>query len=231
MVVGVEAKAGDGVGDDALTCEGDVVGTLEELFLGVGVLHKMGTVACEFRSESGAFEAGQPKSSRRDGRVRSSDHLKLKVGDDGVEGDGRVLEECTSAEAAHLLRAKEGEDDGTGGSWAGGKKSGEGKYGSGAGGVVVGAVVDDVGRRIRWVRFCYPEVVKVGGKQDNFIGISGSAKDADGIPCFGAGGVFHAGETLLETRREGGGESALLEIGTVIATGFESEGLELRGGE
>lgn len=88
MVVGVEAEAGDGVGDDALTCEGDVVGTLEKLLFGVGVLHKMGAVACEFRTESGAFEAGQPECSRRDGRVRSSDHLKLKVGDDGVEGDG-----------------------------------------------------------------------------------------------------------------------------------------------
>lgn len=60
----------------------------------------------------------------------------------------------------------------------------------------------------------------MGRKQDDFIGICGSSKDADGVPCFGTGGVFHAGETLLETRREGGGERALLEIGTVVATGF-----------
>lgn len=55
------------MGDDALTCEGDVVGTLKKLLLGVWILHKVGAVAYEFSTECGAFEAGEPECSGRDG--------------------------------------------------------------------------------------------------------------------------------------------------------------------
>ena len=36
VVVLVQAEAGDGVGDDAFACEGDVVGPLEEILAGWG---------------------------------------------------------------------------------------------------------------------------------------------------------------------------------------------------
>lgn len=142
-----------------------------------------------------------------------------------------MLEECSGSETAHLLGTEECEDDGSGRSRASGEELGQGEDCSGAGGVVVGSVVDYVSCRIGRVRFCYPQMVEVGGKQDNFIGICCSSEDADSVPGFDAGGVFHVGEALLETRWEGGGERAFLEEGTVVATGFETAGLKLSGGE
>src|ERR1017187_2877604 len=111
VVVLVQAVAGDGLGDDSLAGEGEVVGALEEVLGGVRVGDEAGTVAGEFRAEVGAIEAGEPEHTRRDGRIGAADHLEFQGGDAGGERDGRMREEGGVAEAANLLRAEQREDD------------------------------------------------------------------------------------------------------------------------
>ena len=233
MVVGVETEAGDSVGDDALTGEGYVVGALEELLLGVGVLDEVCTVSGELGAEGGALIAGEPKGSGGDGGVGTADHLELEVRDDIGERCGWCGQEGASAEAADLFGAEEGEDNGAFGAGAGGEDVGEGEDGGGAGGVVVGTVVDEIGFGFGGVGFCYAEVVEVGGEEDDLVlefGV-GAGEDGDGVPGLFAGRVFEAGEALLEAVGDGVGQRGFLEVGAGGAARFEAEGLELGGGE
>src|ERR1035437_6421188 len=100
MVILVQPVAGDGLGDDALACEGDIVGALEEVLLGVRIGEDGGSVFDEFGTEVGAVVAGEPESSWGNGRVGAADHLELKVRDNGGERHGRTLEEAGVAESA-----------------------------------------------------------------------------------------------------------------------------------
>ena len=145
VVVGVQAEAGDGVGDDALLGEGVVVGALEEFLVGVGIVDEAGAVFGEFGAEVGAVEAGEPESAFGDEWVWAADHLEFEVGDDAGKRDRWVLEEGRVAEAAQFFGSEEGEDDGAFGSGAVGDGVHEGEDGGGAGGVVVSAVVDQIG--------------------------------------------------------------------------------------
>jgi hypothetical protein len=228
VVVLVEAVAGDGLGDDALLGECVVVGATEELLGGMGIGDEVRAVFCELGAEVGAVEAGEPESAGGDGGVGAADHLELEVGDDGVEGDGGMGEEGAVAEAAHLLGAEEGEDDGAPGARAAGEDVREGEDGGGAGGVVVGSVVDGVAGCVGGAD---AEVVQVGGEEDDFVGCAGSAQDADGVPGLFAGCVFEAGDSLLGAGGQRVGERGFLHEGAVVSSGFEAEGLELGGGE
>ncbi len=229
MVIGVEAEAGDGVRDDTLASEGDIVGALEELLLGVRVLDEVGTLFGELGPESGALVAGEPESSGRDGGVGAADHLEFQVGDDVGEWSGRGGEEGAGAEPTNLFRAEEGEDYGAFGAGAGCEDVGEREDGGRARGVVVGTVVDEVGVGLGGVGFGYAEVVEVGGEEDNLaleFGV-GAGEDGDGIPGLLVGRVFEAGEALLEPLGEGIGERGFLEVGAGGATGLKAKGLEL----
>ncbi len=141
VVVLVQSVAGDGLGDDTLLCQRIVVRALEEMLRRVRVVDQVGAVFGELGAEVGAVEAGEPERSGGDGRVGTADHLELEVGDDAGEWDRRMREKGAVAEAAKLLRAEEGEDDGAARARAGGEDVGQRKDGGGAGGVVVGAVV------------------------------------------------------------------------------------------
>lgn len=103
VVVLVQAEAGDGVCDDALTGESDVVGALEELLLGVWIVDQVCTMFGEFRAEVGALVAGEPEGSGRDGGIGAADHLKFQVGDDAGEWCRRMREEGACAESANLF--------------------------------------------------------------------------------------------------------------------------------
>ena len=89
-----------------------VVRAPEEMLRRVRVVDQVGAVFCELGAEVGAVEAGKPERSSGDRRVRTADHLELEIGDDAGERDGRMREKGAVAEAAKLLRAEEGEDDG-----------------------------------------------------------------------------------------------------------------------
>ncbi len=160
------------MGDDALTSEVDVVGALEEHLFGVWVFDEVGTVVREFWAEIGALEAGKPEGAVGNGGVVATDHFELKVGDNAGERDGRVLKEGAGAEASEFLRAEEGEDDSATGAWAGGQEMGEGEDRGGSGGVVVGAVVDDVAIFSRGAvdgGRGDAEVVEMGGEEDDLV--------------------------------------------------------------
>lgn len=103
MIVGVQAEAGDGLGDDAFEGEGEVVGALEEELFGVGVGDKVGAVTGELGTEVGALVAGKPEGAGGDGGIGAADHFELEVGDDAGEGDGRVVEKGSVAVATDLF--------------------------------------------------------------------------------------------------------------------------------
>lgn len=191
VIVLMEAEAGDGLGDDALASEGDVVGALEEVLFGVGVVDEVGAVFGEFGAEVGALVAGEPEGAFGDGGIWTADHFKFEIGDDSVERNGRVSEEGARAEAAELFGAEEGEDDGPAGTGTGGEDVGEGENGGGAGGIVVGAVVDEVG--VGGGCSGYAEVIEVRGEEDDVVGIGGAAEDGDGVPCLFAWSVLEFG--------------------------------------
>lgn len=228
--------------DDALAGKGDVVGADKELLVRVGVVDEWGAVAGKGGAEVGTIEAGEPEESGWDSGVGAADHFELEVGDDGGEGHGRVREEGVIAEAAELFGAEEGEDDGAARTRAGGEEVGEGEDGGGAGGVIVGAVVDEIGCGVIGIGAGDAEMVEVGGEEDDFFfgrgfgfghgGVgSGAAEDGDGVPGLLAGCVFEGLESLLDASGQGRGESGLLEIGSVVTAGIEAESLKLGGGE
>ena len=218
------------MGDDALKGEADVVGALEELLLRVRVLDEVSAVFGQLGAEVGALVTGEPESSGGDGWIGAADHLELEVGDDAGERSWWRGKEGAGAEAADLLRAKEGEDDGAFGPRAGGEDVGEGEDGGGAGGVVVGAIVDTVAVDRS---SGYAEVVEVGGEEDDLgveLGV-GAAEDGDGVPGLGAGDALVAGKALLEAVGERRRQWSFLEVGAVGTARLEAEGLELGGGE
>lgn len=228
VVVVVQVEARDCLRDDALASEGDVVGAQEESFGGAGILDQGSAVAGEGWAEVGPAIASEPEVSGRDGGIGPADHFKLEVGDDRGEIDGWMGEEGTIAEAANLLGAEEREDHGAAKTWAGGEEAGEGEHGGGSGGVVIGAVIDEVGIGFGRVRSGYAEVIEVGGEQDDFSG-GRSREDSDGVPGVGAGHVFKVLETLLQAIRKRGGEWALLKEGSVMASGSKAKCLKARG--
>ena len=69
------------------------------------------------------------------------------------------------------------------------------------------------------------------GEQDNLVGCGAAAQDADGVPGLLAGDVLKLREALLDSGGQWIGERGLLQKGAVVASGFEAEGLKLRGDE
>jgi len=228
VIVLVQAVAGDGLSDDSLLSQCVVVGTAEEVLFGMRVVDQVGTVFRQFGAKVRAVEAGEPEGSCGDCRVGSADHLELEVGDYAGEGDWRVREEGSVAEAAKFFRAEECEDDGASGAWAGGEDVGQGQYGSGAGCVVVGSVVVHV---TGCVGGADAEMIEVRGEEDDLFGRGGSAQDGDCVPGLFSWDVLEFCDALLRSCGKRVGEGGLLEEGAVVSSGLKAEGLELRGDE
>ncbi len=85
VIVGSEAVAGDGLGDDAVAGEVEVVRAPEEVLGGMRVGDERGAVAGESWAEVGALPSGEPELIGTDGGVGLADHLELEIGDDGGE--------------------------------------------------------------------------------------------------------------------------------------------------
>ena len=215
--------------DDSLAGEGDSCRSAGRSSGGVGVGDEVGAVSGEFGAERGAVEAGEPESVGGNGGVGAADHLEFEVGDDGGERDGRMREEGGVAEAANLLRAEEGEDDGAARARTGGEGVGEREHGGSAGGVVVGAVVDGVAGGVGGAD---AEVVEVRGEQDDLVWRGSVPRRMAMAFQVSVRGVFSNWERRCwSVRRQGRGQGDLLQVGAVVAAGREAEGLELRSGE
>src|SRR5665213_2733184 len=144
VVILVQAKAGDGLGDDALLCEGVVVGAAKEMLSLVRVVDQVSAVLCQLGTKVGAVEACEPKRSSRHGGVGTSDHPEFEVGHDAGQRHRRMREEGAVAEAAELLRSEECKDDGAARTAPRGEDVSESEDCGGSRGVVVCAVVDAV---------------------------------------------------------------------------------------
>ncbi len=109
-----------------------------------------------------------------------------------------------------------------------GEDAGQGENGSCAGGIIVGAVVVGVARRVGRAN---AEVVEVRGQQNDLIRQRTAAQNADRVPCLFAGHILKLRETLLDPLGQRVGKRDLLQKGAVLASGFEAERLQLGGDE
>ncbi len=66
-------------------------------------------------TEVAALPSGEPELIATDGRVGLADHLKLQIGDDGGQRQGRMREEVLIALAAGFLAAEADEENGAAG--------------------------------------------------------------------------------------------------------------------
>ena len=206
VIVGAESVAGDGLGDDSLTGEREVVRAPEEVLFGVGIGDERGPVFGESWAEIAALPSGEPELRGADGGIGMADHLEFEIGDDGGQGNRRVLEKILVSLAAGFLAAEADEEDGAAGvRGERGERAGEFEDSGGAAGIVIGPVVDNfaVGSR------AHAEVIEMPAEQDGLAGERGvgAAEQSKGIVGCGARG-----------ERDG------LELSV-----FEAEGLELRG--
>ena len=132
------------MGDDAALGQRVVVGALEEFLVRMRVADEVRAVFGERGAEVRALVSGEPEIACRDGRIRTADHFKFKIGDDVVERDRRVLDEVAVAEASDFFRTEEREDDGALWALALAERAGEFYDRGGAGGVIVGSVINRV---------------------------------------------------------------------------------------
>ena len=145
VIVGSESVAGDGLGDDALAGEVEIVRALEEVLGGMRVGDERGSVFGESWAEVAALPSGEPELIGTDGRVGLADHLKLEIGDDGGQRQGRVREEILIALAAGFLTAEADEENAAAGlRGERAERAGQFEDGGGAAGIVIGSVVDDL---------------------------------------------------------------------------------------
>src|SRR4029077_4027210 len=91
VIVGMEAEAGDGLGDHALFGQSVIIRTLEELLLWMRISHQLGAMLRQFRAQVTALITGKPEFIRFYRGVRTSDHLKFQVSDDVFERHRRML--------------------------------------------------------------------------------------------------------------------------------------------
>ena len=222
MVVGSETVAGDGLRDDALAGEGEIVRALEEVLGGMRVGGERGSVFGESWAEVAALPSGEPELIGTDGGVWLADHLKLQIGNDGGKRQGWVREEVLITLASGFFTAEADEENAPARA-AGerGESASQFKDGGGAAGIVIGSVIDDLagGSAAR------AKVIEVGAEQDGFGGKCGigAAEQAGGVVGEGAGRGVRGG-ARGSVRGKPGFERNALDLG-----GLQAEGLELRG--
>lgn len=97
----------------------------------------------------------------------------------------------------------------------------------GTGGIVVRAVIDDVGAGNR----ALAKMIEVCGEKDDLVGPRTAAKDPDGVPGLLARRILKFRQALLKSLRKRIGKRGFLEESAVIPARLQPECLELRCGK
>lgn len=111
VIVGMQAEARNGMGDNPGPCESNVVGALKEALRGMRIRNQPGAVARKFRAKVGTLVSGEPKSEFANRRIGPADHFEFQVGHDRSERNRRAREETSISVPANLFRSKKCKHD------------------------------------------------------------------------------------------------------------------------
>src|ERR1700722_6596862 len=103
MVVRMQAKAGNGLGDNSAAGKTVVVRAPEKLLLGMRIGNQVGAMADELGAQIAAFKAGEPQTVLWQSRIPAADHFEFKISHDLIQRHGRMIKKISISIASNLF--------------------------------------------------------------------------------------------------------------------------------